>query len=86
MNASIAGVASGRSKLVCRHGGSDAGFLSAEKLTRSPAFNDAASITVRVSRLVLDWLRCVGIAPAGEVTVSDGARLAESRCCDLGRP
>ena len=43
-------------------------------------------ITVRVSRLVLDWLRCVGIAPAGEVTVSDGARLAESRCCDLGRP
>src|SRR5262249_2204494 len=34
-------------------------------------------ITVRISRLVLGPLRCVGIAPAGEVTVSDGARLAE---------
>jgi hypothetical protein len=34
-------------------------------------------ITVRVSRLVLGRLRCVGIAPAGEVTVSDGTRLAE---------
>jgi hypothetical protein len=29
------------------------------------------SITVRVSRLVLGRLRCVGITPAGDVTVSD---------------
>ena len=34
-------------------------------------------ITVRVSRLVLVRLRWVGIASAGEVTVSDGIRLAE---------
>ena len=36
----------------------------------------AANITVRVSRLVLRQLRCVGGAPAGEVTVSDETRAA----------
>jgi len=40
----------------------------------------AVNITVRVSRLVLGRFRCVGGAPAGDVTVSDGPGWRKSQC------